>query len=587
MNGEDERDPNSFGFGRWREEGFEEEYEEDWVEPSAPPGRRRKRLLVVSGAIAGLAVVAYAAVAMLSTGPVQSVGDDSAAATPTRVGYSPSATDPALAAQQTAQAFLTDWQSGNDGAAAALTDSPAAAKAALDAYRTDLNLSVLSLQAQPGDADGIVPFTVAATVSLTPHSSTGAATWDYTSQLTAYSSGHGWLVQWDPTVMAANLTSSTHLMLVAIPPGPGVVTDAKLNSLASDPDPGLQNIAGLLAGSAPVGQGTPGIDIVIADDTGTQIPGIAAAVVSQPVATGNVVTTIDPNIETAAMAAVGTNPQSSMVVLQPSTGYILAIANNDADNDDALVSQIAPGSTMKVVTSAALLNQGLSPDSAVACPAVFPLTNVDFHNSGGESRPAGTEFIDDFAASCNNAFTTQYQRLSGGVLADTAQTYFGLNEKWNIGLGDPEPYFTMPTDSVNSELAAESFGQGTIDATPLAMASVAATVDTGSFHQPILITSAPQVHATALPHSTDSDLWQMMRAVVTYPDGTAHDDGFGSDVYAKTGTADHGVAGATPNSWMIVFDPAKNVAIGCVVLNGDFGAQSAGPEVASVLNAIQ
>jgi cell division protein FtsI/penicillin-binding protein 2 len=81
----------------------------------------------------------------------------------------------------------------------------------------------------------------------------------------------------------------------------------------------------------------------------------------------------------------------------------------------------------------------------------------------------------------------------------------------------------------------------------------------------------------------DADLREMMRAVITYPDGTAHEVGFGSGVYAKTGTADHGVAGAPANSWMIVFDPSKNLAIGCVVLDGDYGAQSAGPEVKSVL----
>ena len=68
------------------------------------------------------------------------------------------------------------------------------------------------------------------------------------------------------------------------------------------------------------------------------------------------------------------------------------------------------------------------------------------------------------------------------------------------------------------------------------MASVAATVDTGTFEQPILVPGTKQVTATPLPAATDADLKEMMRAVVT--SGTAAGLGFGPAVYAKTGTAD-------------------------------------------------
>jgi len=82
------------------------------------------------------------------------------------------------------------------------------------------------------------------------------------------------------------------------------------------------------------------------------------------------------------------------------------------------------------------------------------------------------------------------------------------------------------------------------------------------------------------------DLWQMMRAV-TQGGGTAAGvfDGVSSAVYGKTGTADVGGQGQ-PNSWMVAFDPTLNVAVGCLVLNAGYGAQFAGPEVASFLNAL-
>ena len=73
----------------------------------------------------------------------------------------------------------------------------------------------------------------------------------------------------------------------------------------------------------------------------------------------------------------------------------------------------------------------------------------------------------------------------------------------------------------------------------------------------------------------------MMRAVVT--SGTAASVGFGPDVYAKTGTADiHGQG--QPNSWLLAFEPSRDVAVACLVLKAGYGAQVAGPEVRAFLN---
>jgi cell division protein FtsI/penicillin-binding protein 2 len=118
------------------------------------------------------------------------------------------------------------------------------------------------------------------------------------------------------------------------------------------------------------------------------------------------------------------------------------------------------------------------------------------------------------------------------------------------------------------------------------MASVAATVEEGSFRQPIVVAGQPQLAGTPLPAKVDHYLWEMMRAV-TQSGGTAAGvfDGVGSAVYAKTGTAD--VSGQQqPNSWMVAFDPTLNVAIGCLVLNAGYGASVAGPEAATVLQLL-
>ena len=213
----------------------------------------------------------------------------------------------------------------------------------------------------------------------------------------------------------------------------------------------------------------------------------------------------------------------------------------------------------------------------------YTVTGITYHNDQHESEPPGTPFSTDFAQSCNNAFTTQYQHLTGGAsLAATAQKYYGLNQKWNIGLGNlSASYFNAPANASGSELAQEAFGEGSLIASPIAMASVAATVANGTFKQPILAYGIKQVTATPLPASTDSQLKEMMRDVVT--SGTAAGLGFGPDVYAKTGTAD--IQGQDqPNSWLVAFDPSKDVAVGTLVVNAGYGAQFAGPEAAAFLS---
>jgi hypothetical protein len=510
-------------------------------------------------------------------------------------GMIPTGSSPQQDGRQVATAFLSDWEKGKLSAAANLTDHPAAARAALAAYAKTLGLTNVSFgQKGVTDATGstttqpreTAAFSVTAAVSAAG-TGTGAGTlsgrWQYHSSLVAYQQANSsvWFVSWQPSVMGPNLTAKTHLAAVQVPPSVSMVADANGGNLTAYNDPGLTNISADLMKAAPPGQGEPGLDVEVQTTAGAAVKG-SQAVILNPKNVQAVGTTISPGAEAAAQAAVGMHKNSSMVVIQPSTGKILAIANNDGFNDFALTADVSPGSTMKVITSAALLNAGvLTPSSPVACPKTVTVQGITFHNDKNETEPAGTPFMTDFAQSCNNAFTSQYEHLTG-ALASTAKQYFGLNQKWNIGIsGISASYFNAPADASGAELAQEAFGQGQLQASPLAMASIAATVDTGSFEQPILVPGTKQVTATALPASTDSNLKEMMHAVVT--DGTASGLGFGPDVYAKTGTADIQNQGK-PNSWLVAFDSGQDVAVGCLVLNAGYGAQYAAPEVQNFLS---
>jgi len=558
--------------------------------------RQNKNRTVVYAVLAGVLVIAV--VAGIITVVLPGGGSSKPA------GFVPTGSSPEQDAGQITTAFLQAWQAGNFSQAASYTDHPAAAQAALVTYRKYLHLKKLTAgsatptgtaTASPSPvasasevaASGTresVSYTVNATVATSDAANALSGTWRYHSSLVAYQQRNspGWFIAWAPDVLGPNLTPSTHLAAISVAPQVTGVNDASGNDITSYQDAGLTNIASLLEKAAPPGQGSPGLYVEIETASGKAVQNSQAAVIA-PNNIPSLATTIDPKAEAAARSAVGARKDSSMVAIQPSTGKILAIANNAGFNDFALTAKVAPGSTMKVITSAALFNAGvLSPSTGVACPGAYTVQGITYHNDNGESQPPSTPFVTDFATSCNNAFSTQWPHLSG-KLASTAKDYFGLNQKWSIGISTlSASYFNAPSDASGSELAQEAFGEGQLTASPLAMASVAATVDAGMFRQPILVPGTKQATATALPAATDDGLKQLMQAVVT--SGTAASVGFGPGVYAKTGTAD--IKGQEqPNSWLIAFDPAKDVAVACLVVNAGYGAQFAGPEVKSFLDA--
>jgi hypothetical protein len=544
-------------------------------------GKRRK--LIIALTAAALAVVAGIAAAIVTV--VSSGGNTNT------TGFVPTGSSPDQDATQITTAFLQAWQAGNFSQAARYTDHPAAAQAALVSYRKYLHLRKMTATAgtvTPATGSGTresVQCNISTRVAASDSANALSGNWNYQASLVAYQQPNSqvWYIAWAPDVLAPNLTSSTHLAAVKVAPQVAGVSDASGNDITSYKDAGLTNIANLLEKAAPPGQGTPGLYVEIQTAKGQLVPNSQAVVIA-PNNIGNLNTTISASAETAARSAVAMRKNSSMVVIQPSTGKILAIANNAGFNDFALTAQVAPGSTMKVITSTALFNTGaLSASSSVACPQTYTVQGIPYHNDNNENLPASTPFITDFAQSCNNAFSTQWPHLSG-LLASTAKNYYGLNQNWNIGInGLSASYFNAPASASGSELAQEAFGEGELTASPIAMASVAATVDTGTFKQPILVPGAKQVTASALPANTDAQLKQLMQAVVT--SGTAASIGFGPGVYAKTGTAD--IKGQEqPNSWLIAFDPAKDIAAACLVVNAGYGAQFAGPEVKAFLDKV-
>ncbi|HEU5356127.1 MAG TPA: penicillin-binding transpeptidase domain-containing protein [Actinocrinis sp.] len=553
-----------------------DDYDYDDVPPagggrSGKPRKRRRGLLV--GSAVGLVIAVVAA--LILTGNI-TVPGISAKPVPT-VGFSPSGSDAGTDATQTGTAFLTAWQNGNLKAAANIADDPTSALAQLTAYKNDLKVSSLSVMPGTASTGGWMTFNVSAQVG------NPASPWTYSSGMATYSKSIDgytrWFVKWQPTVLFTSLKAGQKLGLGQIPPTANKVVDSHGTEITSANAPSLNGIVSALEKSAPPTDGTPGQKVQIENADGSVVSTVAK--VSDPVNTSAVKTTLDLNVQAAAQSAVNQAPNSSMVVIQPSTGHILAVANNPTGGlDTAMVGHYAPGSTFKTVTTTLVLNKGVISDlnQTWDCPKVLNADGITLHNSEDEGG-GGESFLTDFAKSCNNAFSRFESKVSRTELAQTAHDYYGFDQKWDVGLGQPTVYGHVPTSSSNS-LAEELVGQDQITASPLMMSSVAATIANGSFKQPILVPGASQLAATALPGNTDSSLKTLMRAAVTQ--GTLAGVLTQSGAYGKTGTAE--VQGKTPNSWTIAVH--GDFAVAALAVGGNFGASTAGPECNSLLKAV-
>ncbi|HZB51430.1 MAG TPA: penicillin-binding transpeptidase domain-containing protein, partial [Mycobacteriales bacterium] len=205
-------------------------------------------------------------------------------------------------------------------------------------------------------------------------------------------------------------------------------------------------------------------------------------------------TTLDRSVQQAADAAVAasTTP-TALVAVKPSTGAIVAVANNEkAPYDIALAGRFPPGSTFKIVTASALLTGGVvQPASAVDCPATTVVYGKRFQNSD-RFELGRVPLREAFAQSCNTTFTQLSQRLDDGALAAAAAPY-GVGSRWQL----PVPSFggSVPAPKDDTEKAADAIGQGRVEVSPLTMALVAAAVAKGGGVVPSLVAGQPAAGA--------------------------------------------------------------------------------------------
>jgi peptidoglycan glycosyltransferase len=240
-------------------------------------------------------------------------------------------------------------------------------------------------------------------------------------------------------------------------------------------------------------------------------------------------TTISPTLQRAAVTALG-GQLGGIVAMAPASGQILAVAGLGIDGLQP------PGSTFKMVTTSGALGAGIvSIRSSFPYATYATLDGVKLNNANGEECGGSLELA--FAVSCNSVFSPLGVKLGAARLVATAER-FGFNHSPGIP-GAAES--TLPkADQIEGELdlGSTAIGQGQVLASPLEMATVAATIaDGGHRPRPSFLAAPPEPSTRAVSDSVAHTLRRLMIAVVREGTGTAAAIP-GVTVAGKTGTAE-------------------------------------------------
>ncbi len=341
----------------------------------------------------------------------------------------------------------------------------------------------------------------------------------------------------------------------------------------------------------------------------------------------DVYTTLDPVAQKVAVQQLA-GRAGSVVALDPRTGAVLVLYSNPTydDNDpsaktpgtsqffDALQGGFPPGSTFKVVTTAAALDTGkYTPTTLINGNSPITVSGVPLENDGDASYGPIT-----LTKALTDSVNTVYAQVGEALGRDVMARYM---ERFGFYRSPP---LDFPADemSASGELVYTShgtrllsptsddidvgrmaIGQDKLAVTPMQMAMVAAAVaNGGKLMTPHLTTKVvnqdgqtvetvtPTIYSQVTSPALASQLAAMMTDVVEEGTGQAANLE-GIQVAGKTGTAQIPPAGSgLTQPWFIGFapvqDPRVAVAVTIDKTNGEFGGQVAAPIAAAVIKAL-
>ncbi|MFJ1544436.1 peptidoglycan D,D-transpeptidase FtsI family protein [Streptomyces sp. NPDC088246] len=359
-----------------------------------------------------------------------------------------------------------------------------------------------------------------------------------------------------------------------------------------------------------------GIYSHVLDGTDDRLKNPMDVVTRKQASPGNVLTTIDPDVQKAAYEALG-NDKGAAVAIDPKTGQILGLVSTpsydpstisgttdgnawkkllDDDNkpmvNRALRQPLAPGSTFKLVVAAAALENGLygSVDERTDSPNPYTLpgTSTVLKNENASAPCENATLRTALQYSCNNVFAKVAADLGQDKMRAMAEK-FGFNtEKLDVPVRASKSIYPSGMDKPQTALT--GIGQFEVTATPLQIAMVSATLaNGGELAAPHMVSEVTDSKGNTLEDFADGDTKrvvsqstaeQLRSAMVTVvEEGTGTNARIsGAEVGGKTGTAQNGVGNSnTPYAWFTSYakDKSSGKEVAVAVLVEDSGAARA------------
>jgi penicillin-binding protein A len=385
-------------------------------------------------------------------------------------------------------------------------------------------------------------------------------------------------IAWDPSLRLPGLRRGESVKRVHGPqPARGLIYASGGALLDSDP------LGASIAGTPPLaGKKATGLQRIY-DSRLAGHPSLALrfghrTIVKLPRKAGRSVhTTIHLGLQRAAANALGSR-LGGVAVIRPKDGAVLGLAGL------AVSAPQPPGSTFKIVTlSAALTYHKATPASSYPIRQFAVLSGVRLNNAGGES--CGGSLSTSFADSCNSVFAPLGAAVGAKRLVAMAER-FGFNRTPVVPAAKPNTISTHLKDDL--AVGASAIGQDRDQATPLGMASVAATIGNhGVWARPRV--AGKVVRHRAVSASVAATVRDMMIGVVRGGTGTAAALP-GITVAGKTGTAELVANSKDPkdsDAWFVAFAPAEapKVAVAVMLVGAGFGGASAAPIARQVMAA--
>ena len=340
--------------------------------------------------------------------------------------------------------------------------------------------------------------------------------------------------------------------------------------------------------------------------------------------------TIDPKLQRVAQQALG-DQKGAVAAINPDTGAVLALWSSTTYDPNVITKPLGegcikpktqlqnakgnpllfratqerypPGSTFKIVTATAGLENGMTPFTSFRNPRVLdlPQTNQVLRNFTGGVCPRGNPItmLNAFEVSCDTTFAQVAMRIGIDKFTSVAERY-GIDKAPNFDIATayscmqaiPGAGCNVPPDVPLPQTAYSGIGQFDVRMTALQMAIVGATVENnGRVPHPYLVskildpdnntirTTHPDLSKQIYSDATAEALRKMMIGVVKNGTGTVVGFPRAVTIGGKTGTAEVGIKGEPPDVWFVAWAPG--IAVAAVVENGGhLGKQATGGKVA-------